>query len=100
MPARLLSPESFAKRDLLERVQRIISRQKPETLEADLVAKSASVYAGKRGERVASELVTLIDDGTMPTEWGCYAIDDEGNPATWGDHVSDEEYGAAPPIDS
>ncbi|PYQ65731.1 MAG: alpha/beta hydrolase [Acidobacteria bacterium] len=38
MPARLLSPESFAKRDLLERVQRIISRQKPETLEADLVA--------------------------------------------------------------
>ena len=38
MPAKLLSPESFARADLLERVQRIISRQKPETVEADLAA--------------------------------------------------------------
>lgn len=38
MPARLLSPESLGRADLLERVQRIISRQKPETVEADLVA--------------------------------------------------------------
>ena len=38
MPAKLLSPESFARPDLLERVQRIISRQKPETVEADLAA--------------------------------------------------------------
>jgi TldD protein len=50
-------------------------------LEADLVAKKASVFAGRVGELVASPMVTLIDDGTMPTEWGNYAIDDEGRPA-------------------
>jgi pimeloyl-ACP methyl ester carboxylesterase len=38
MPAKLLSSESVGRPDLLERVQRMISRQKPETVEADLVA--------------------------------------------------------------
>ena len=38
MPARLLSPESVGRPDLLERVQRMIARQKPQTLEADLLA--------------------------------------------------------------
>ena len=50
-------------------------------LEADLIAKGASVFAGRVGEQVANPQITLIDDGTMPTEWGCYAIDDEGRPA-------------------
>ena len=50
-------------------------------LEADLIAKSASVFGGRRGEMVASPLVTLIDDGTMAGEWGCFGIDDEGHPA-------------------
>ncbi|HEY6066247.1 MAG TPA: alpha/beta fold hydrolase [Thermoanaerobaculia bacterium] len=38
MPAKLLSPESLGRPDLVERVQRMISRQKPETIEADLTA--------------------------------------------------------------
>ncbi|MGH9125741.1 MAG: TldD/PmbA family protein [Acidimicrobiales bacterium] len=50
-------------------------------LEADLVGRDASVFRGRRGEQVASPLVTLVDDGTMGSEWGAFAIDDEGHPA-------------------
>ena len=51
-------------------------------LEADAIAKGASLYAGRVGERVASPLVTLVDDGTVEGEWGYLAIDDEGNPGS------------------
>jgi TldD protein len=50
-------------------------------LEADHIVKNASVYAGKIGERVASPLVTLVDDGTVGSEWGTFAVDDEGRQA-------------------
>jgi TldD protein len=50
-------------------------------LEADLVGKGASVFRGRKGEQVANPLVTIVDDGTMAEEWGCFAIDDEGTPA-------------------
>ncbi len=51
-------------------------------LEADAVLKQASVYAGKAGQKVASDLVTLVDDGTTTGEWGYLAMDDEGRPAS------------------
>ncbi|MDQ1392616.1 MAG: TldD protein [Acidimicrobiaceae bacterium] len=50
-------------------------------LEADLVGRDASVFRGRRGEEVASPLVTLVDDGTMGPEWGAIGIDDEGHRA-------------------
>lgn len=49
-------------------------------LEADLVQKQLSVYAGKMGEQVASKLITVIDDATLPEQYGSLAFDDEGNP--------------------
>jgi TldD protein len=50
-------------------------------LEADHIAKDASVYTGQIGQQVASPLVTLVDDGTVGPEWGTFGVDDEGNPA-------------------
>jgi len=50
-------------------------------LESDAILKQASVYAGMVGQQVASEHVTLVDDGTMLDEWGYLAIDDEGRPS-------------------
>jgi len=47
-------------------------------LEAAAVAKNNSVFANKEGEKVASDLVTYIDDGTLKNEWGSINIDDEG----------------------
>lgn len=49
-------------------------------LEATSVAKGNSVYAGKLGEKIASEVVSAVDDGTIPNEWGSSSYDDEGTP--------------------
>lgn len=49
-------------------------------LEGDFNRKGTSVYAGKLGQRVCSELVTIVDDGTLPHARGSLPIDDEGTP--------------------
>jgi TldD protein len=52
-------------------------------LEADFNRKGTSLYSGRVGDRVASELVTIYDDGDLPGERGSVAVDDEG---TAGQH--------------
>ncbi len=52
-------------------------------LEADFIRKKTSLFAGKLGEKVAAEGVTVIDDGTMANARGSINVDDEGNPGEW-----------------
>ena len=51
------------------------------SLEATSVAKGNSEFCGRLGEKIASDIVTAVDDGTMPGEWGSIHIDDEGTPS-------------------
>jgi len=50
-------------------------------LEADLAGEGLSVYSGKIGRPVASPLITVLDDATLPYRRGSFAVDDEGSPA-------------------
>ena len=50
-------------------------------LEADIVDKEASVYRGRIGERLAAEILSGVDDATVPNAWGSFSFDDEGAPA-------------------
>nr|WP_307775847.1 TldD/PmbA family protein [uncultured Cetobacterium sp.] len=49
-------------------------------LEATSVAKGLSVFSNKLGEKIASDVVSAVDDGTLPNEWGSSNVDDEGTP--------------------
>lgn len=52
-------------------------------LEADFIRKKTSLFAGKLGQKVASDKVTVIDDGTVANSRGSINVDDEGNPGEW-----------------
>ncbi|MFA5103713.1 MAG: TldD/PmbA family protein [Candidatus Margulisiibacteriota bacterium] len=49
-------------------------------LEADFIEKGISIYK-KIGDKVASELITVIDDATVPGLYGSFEFDDEGTPS-------------------
>lgn len=49
-------------------------------LEGDFNRKETSAFSGKMGERVASPLCTVVDDGSLPGRRGSLNIDDEGTP--------------------
>ncbi|MBU2479220.1 MAG: metalloprotease TldD, partial [Gammaproteobacteria bacterium] len=49
-------------------------------LEGDFNRKGTSAFAGRVGQKVASELCTVVDDGTLPGRRGSLNIDDEGTP--------------------
>ena len=47
-------------------------------LEGDFNRKGTSAFSGRIGEKVASDLCTVVDDGTIPDRRGSLSIDDEG----------------------
>ncbi len=47
-------------------------------LEGDFNRKKTSAFSGRIGERVASPLCTVVDDGTLPNRRGSLSVDDEG----------------------
>lgn len=49
-------------------------------LEADFNRKGVSAFSGRIGEKVASELCTVVDDGTIGNRRGSLNMDDEGHP--------------------
>ena len=51
------------------------------SLEATSVSKNLSVFSNKKGQKIASDIVSACDDGTIDGGWGSSNIDDEGNEA-------------------
>jgi len=50
-------------------------------LEGDFNRKKTSTFSDRLGQRVASEGVTVVDDGTLPARRGSINVDDEGTPS-------------------
>lgn len=50
-------------------------------LEADLAQSGLSVYSNKIGQQIASPVITVVDDSTLPGRRGSFRFDDEGTPA-------------------
>ena len=51
-------------------------------LEADFNRRKTSAFSNLIGKRVASELCTIVDDGTLPLRRGSLNMDDEGTPTS------------------
>lgn len=49
-------------------------------LEGDFNRKGTSAFAGRLGEKIASDACTVVDDGTLPGRRGSLNVDDEGTP--------------------
>src|SRR5580765_3209742 len=78
-------------------------------LEADFNRKKTSNYTDQIGKPVASELCTVVDDGTLGSARGSINVDDEGHPGRRNvliengklvgymqDHISAKHFGATP----
>src|ERR1700724_1775293 len=52
-------------------------------LEGDFNRKKTSAFSGMIGQRVATQGVTVVDDGTMPDRRGSLTVDDEGTPTNY-----------------
>ena len=51
-------------------------------LEGDFNRKKTSAFSGRIGEKVAADLCTVVDDGTLQNRRGSLSIDDEGEPTS------------------
>ena len=51
-------------------------------LEGDFNRKKTSAFSDRIGKKVASELCTVVDDGTIPSRRGSINVDDEGTPTS------------------
>lgn len=49
-------------------------------LEADNIARKVGAFTGRLGQKVASDVFTMVDDGTIPNARGTVDFDDEGTP--------------------
>ena len=96
------SPEHFAKEAARQAIVQLDAREAPagemevvlgpgwpgillheaigHGLEADFNRKGISAFSGKMGQRVASDICTVVDDGTIPARRGSLNVDDEGEP--------------------
>ena len=50
-------------------------------LEADFALKGTSIFTAKIGQKVASQLVTVMDGANLPGKFGSFSFDDEGTPS-------------------
>jgi PmbA protein len=63
-----------------QRVARSLMGNLFEAVDGRAIYRQASFLAGKLGEKIADERITLIDDGTIPGLFGSQPFDDEGVP--------------------